>query len=95
MLAAVEAEPEEDLEALEQLVRRHRDELSACICVFTGWSAARARFLREIARSGLETTALILSRNAEELDRELREDPPPCRCLPLEPPLVQEGLLKL
>ncbi|MDE0596655.1 MAG: DUF58 domain-containing protein [Roseibacillus sp.] len=95
VLAAVEAEPDEHFEALERLVRRHRDQLTACICVFTGWSADRARFLRHVVSGGMESLALILCRDLEATERLLKADPVSCRHLLLEPPHVQEGLLKL
>ena len=95
VLAAVEAEPGEQLDALERLVLRHRDQLTACICVFTGWTPDRARFLRHIVSGGLKTIALILCRDAEKTREALDEDPATCRHLLLEPPRVQEGLLKL
>ena len=95
VLAAVEAEPEEHLEALERVVRRHRLDLTACICVFTGWSAERADFLRAVTGTGLETIALILCRDAEATGEQAKEHPVPCRHLLLEAGKVQEGLLKL
>ena len=94
VLAAVEAEPEEDLLALERLVQRHADNLTACICVFTGWSRERAAFLRTIAGGGLEVIALVVCREAGEVRAALAEDPVPCRHLLLEPPNVQEGTLQ-
>ncbi len=95
VLAAVETEPEEHLDALERLVCRHRDDLTACLCVFTGWSRERSAFLRNLTQGGLETIALILCRDAEKLRADFADDPIPCRHLLLEPPYVQEGLRTL
>jgi uncharacterized protein (DUF58 family) len=95
VLAAVEAEPEENLEALERLVRGHREDLTACLCVFTGWSAERAAFQKQLVSGGLETIALVLCRDAAAVRAATRDEPMPCRHLLLEPPRVQEGLLKL
>ena len=71
------------------------DDLTACICVFTGWSAERAEFLKEIASGGLETLALVLCRDRAEIASQLEETPIPCRHLLLDPPNVQEELFKL
>ena len=95
VLAAVEAKSEEHFDDLEVLVRRHGGQFSACICVFTGWSPVRARFLRSLVAAGLEMLALILCRREAETRSMLEEAPLPCRHLLLEPPSVQESLLKL
>ena len=95
VLAAVEAKSEEHFDDLEVLVRRHGGQFSACICVFTGWSPERARFLRSLVAAGLEMLALILCRRETETRSMLEEAPLPCRHLLLEPPGVQEALLKL
>lgn len=95
VLAAVEVEPQEHLEALERLVLRHRDQLTACICVFTGWSERRDAFLRRLVSSGLETLALVVSRNAQALQAQVEQKPLPCRHLLLDPSNVQDELFKL
>jgi uncharacterized protein (DUF58 family) len=95
VLAGVEAEPEEHLDDLERLVKRHGDRLTACICVFTGWTSGRARFLRHLVSAGMEVMPFILCRCASETKAMIDADPLPCRHLLLEPPNVQEGLLKL
>ena len=95
VLAAVEVEPEEHLEELEGLVKRHADQLTACICVFTGWSPERADFLRSLVSAGLNVLALILCRSEEATQDELTRSPVPCRHYLLTPSRVQETLLKL
>lgn len=95
VLAGVEAAPSECLEDLEKLVKRHGDRLTACVCIFTGWTPARADFLRTLVGSGINILALILTRRIADTEAMLEVDPLPCRHLLLEPPNVQEGLLKL
>jgi len=95
VLAAVEADPAEHFHALLQLVQRYRDDLTSCICLFTGWSETRAGFLRGVLRHGLETTALVVCRDEARVRDALQRHPVPCRLLPLELSRIQEGLLKL
>jgi uncharacterized protein (DUF58 family) len=95
MLAAVEAEPVEKLESLLRLVRRHQADLTACICVFTGWTGARARFVRALARGGTELIVLVVCHSGEEGRRFLAEHPVPCRSIILEHGRVQKGLSAL
>lgn len=95
VLAAVEPEVLENFERLRRLVYEHRDEFSACLCVFPAWSPTRAEFLRSMARGGLEVIGLIVCRDVEEVQQQLREDPVPCRCVLLEPGSIQEGLMTL
>ena len=95
VLAAVEAEEAEHFDALESLVKRHADQLTACVCVFTGWSPRRARFLQNVVRAGLESLALIVCRNEAETQEIIAAAPVPCRFLLLETGTIQEGLLKL
>jgi uncharacterized protein (DUF58 family) len=95
VLAAVEADVEVHFEELRRLVYSHRDNFSACFCVFPEWSADRAEFLRRLSHGGLEVLGLIVTRDPEGVQRELREDPVPCRCVLLEPGRIQEGLMKV
>ena len=95
VLAAVEAVPEENFDDLESLVRRHADQFAGCICVFTGWTPERARFLRNLMAAGLETLALILCREETRTRAMIEGDPIPCPHVFLKPPDVQEALLKL
>lgn len=59
-LAVVESSPQENFAHLAKLIQRHRADLSACICVFTGWSESRTAFLRSLEYSGLEVVALAI-----------------------------------
>lgn len=59
-LAAVSMAPDENFEALSRLIARHGGDLSACICVFTGWSESRAQFLRSLDALGLTSIAIAV-----------------------------------
>ena len=95
VLAAVEAESEEHFDELEAVVKRHGDQFSVCLCVFTGWTPGRARFLRNLVAAGVDALALILCRGEAETRVKVEEAPLPCPHVLLEPPNVQEALLKL
>lgn len=60
VLAGVESSPQEDFDALAKLVLRHAEDLAGCLCVFSGWSESRAKFLDRLNRAGIETSALVL-----------------------------------
>ena len=94
-LAEIGGEPEERLEELEKVIISHRERLTAGIVVFTGWSLSRADFLRRLAMTGLEMTALILCRDASDVRAITEERPMPCRHHLLEPPAIEEELMKL
>lgn len=59
-LAVVESSFEENFEQLSRLIHRHRGDLSACICVFAGWSQSRANFLHGLEASGIQVIALAV-----------------------------------
>ncbi|QJE96424.1 DUF58 domain-containing protein [Luteolibacter luteus] len=63
VLAGVESSSEEDFESLARLVLRHGEDLAGCLCVFSGWSESRAKFLTRLNRAGIETSALIIVRD--------------------------------
>ena len=62
-LAAVTVEAEENFSGLSQLIARHRNDLSACICIFTGWSESRAEFLSSLDASGMSSVAMVVKTN--------------------------------
>lgn len=62
VLAGVESTAGEDFDGLTRLVRRHADDLAGCLCVFAGWSEARARLLQQLNRAGIETAAIVVCR---------------------------------
>ncbi|WP_052573399.1 DUF58 domain-containing protein [Haloferula sp. BvORR071] len=62
VLAGVESSPREDFDSLAKLVRRHADDLAGCLCVFSGWSPARAQLLTTLTRAGIEASAMVICR---------------------------------
>jgi len=60
VLAGVEASPAERFDNLSTLVFAHRDDLASCLCVLTGWSESRARFIRDLVRSGVPVVVLAV-----------------------------------
>jgi uncharacterized protein (DUF58 family) len=62
VLAGVESSPVEDFDGLSRLVQRHADDLAGCLCVFAGWSESRAKLLRRLNRLGIETSAIVITR---------------------------------
>ncbi len=95
VLAGVEAEREEHLESLRHLVGSYRDELSACVCVFPGWSPERAEFVQNLAKIGLNMICMIVCRDRPETEARLARDPVPCRCLLLEVGSIAGQLMSL
>lgn len=66
-LAAVNMAEEENFDALSRLIARHGGDLSACICVFTGWSESRAEFLRTLDALGMTTVSMVVKTDATTL----------------------------
>lgn len=65
-LAAVNLSLEENFARLSRLILRHRTDLSACICVFTGWSPSRLEFLRGLQSQGLDCVAVAILQGSEK-----------------------------
>ena len=87
-LAAVDFSESENFEQLTRLILRHRADLSACICVFTGWSQSRLDFLRGLQSQGLACVAVgVLQGTETEL--------PPGDVARIHVTQVQEDLLKM
>ena len=84
-LSAVTASPEENFEGLSRLIARHSGDLSACICVFTGWSETRSTFLRSLDAIGLTNISLAIATPDSTI---------PSRVHPLRATHVQEDLMK-
>ena len=87
-LAAVQISEQENFASLLQLILRHRDDLTACICLFTGWSQSRSDFLQLLEKSGLEFLAIAVVSNPENYQM-------PSRVHVLHPASVKEDLLRL
>ena len=77
VLAGVTCEPHSDFEALQKLVLRYRDELTACICIFTGWSELRRDTVKRLHRSGIELKIFSTCRNLPEMETLIQLFPSP------------------
>jgi len=95
VLAAVESDPREDFDGLWQLVLRHRDELSACLCVLIGWCPQRAELVRKLARAGVELEVFVICHDQSASRQLLEADPPPVRIHLLRASRMQADLLAL
>ncbi len=87
-LAAVQIAEKENFGSLLQLILRHRDDLTACICLFTGWSQSRSDFLQMLEKSGLEFLAIAVVSHPEKHQI-------PSRVHVLHPSKIKEDLLRL
>ena len=77
VLAGVQCEPSEDFTALEKLVLRYRDDLTACICIFTDWCEQRRDTVVRLQRAGMELRVFIICKNREEAETMQGLYPPP------------------
>lgn len=60
VLAGVSPERTEKFNELALLVRRHCNDLTACLVIFNGWDPARERFLTMLKRGGLLCVPIII-----------------------------------
>lgn len=60
VLAKVEGSDEGSYASLKNLVLRYAEEMTACVVVFSGWSAEREAFLGELRRSGLSLRVYVI-----------------------------------
>jgi len=95
VLAAVESDPEENFAGLRELVLRHGDELSACLCVLSGWSSERAELVGKLARSGVELVVFVICHDADATRELVEADRPPVRIHLLRATRMQADLLAL
>lgn len=68
VLAGVGSEPNTDFKALQQLVMKYHDELTACICVFTGWCEQRRDTVSRLHRSGMALKIISVCRTLDEAE---------------------------
>lgn len=66
ILAGVSCEPVSDFDALQKLVLQYQDELTACICIFTGWCAQRSATVQRLHRAGMELKIISICRDIDE-----------------------------
>ena len=60
VLAGVTPERASNYDALARLVLRHRDDLTACVVIFTGWDESRAGFLNTLTQQGILCVPLVI-----------------------------------
>ena len=77
VLAGVTCEPHNDFDALQKLVLRYRDELTACICIFTGWSEERRNTVKRLHQSGIELIIFSICHNLEDTKKIHQQFPSP------------------
>ncbi|MGB1873376.1 MAG: DUF58 domain-containing protein [Akkermansiaceae bacterium] len=77
VLAGVSCEPRTDFEALQNVVLQYSDELTASICVFTGWCENRRDTVERFQRAGMELKVFAICHSLEEADELMRLYPSP------------------
>lgn len=77
VLAGVTSEPLNNLEQLQKLILRYQDQLTACICIFTGWSEQQANMTKRLHNSGIELKIISICRNKEEAEKSQQQFPSP------------------
>jgi uncharacterized protein (DUF58 family) len=75
VLAGVSCEPHNNFEALQKLILRYQDELTACICIFTGWSEKRRDTVQRLLQAGIELKVFSICRSHEEATLLLKQFP--------------------
>lgn len=92
VLAGVNCEPVQDFEALQKLVLRYRDDLTACICIFTGWCEQRRDTIVNLQRAGIDLKIFSICRDHEEVQALHEMHPSPVPVLWLRTDHVEEDL---
>ncbi|MGB2403593.1 MAG: DUF58 domain-containing protein [Akkermansiaceae bacterium] len=77
VLAGVDCEPRTDFDALQQLVLQYSDELTASICVFTGWCDQRRDTISRLHRAGMELFVFAICRSSEQAEQFQEHYPSP------------------
>lgn len=77
VLAGVHCEPHSDFVALQKLVLRYRDELTACICIFTGWSQAHCDTISRLHQAGIAIKLFVVCRDLETSQEVHQKHPSP------------------
>jgi len=93
VLAGVTSEPRSDFESLQKLVLRYQDDLTACICIFTGWSEQRRDTVNRLHRAGIELKIISICRSLEESQQlhQLYPSPSPVQWLRVDH--IQQDLI--
>ena len=93
ILAGVNCEPTADFDALQQLVLKYRDDLTACICIFTGWCEQRRDTITRLQRAGMELTIISVCSNLDEAKKNHLLYPSPTPVHWLRADRVQQDLM--
>ena len=93
ILAGVDCQPQADFVALQQLILRYHDELTACICVFTGWCEQRRDTISRLHRAGMELKILCVCHSLEEAEKSHQLHPSPLPIQWLRASHVQQDLM--
>lgn len=75
VLAGVSCDPSHDFIALQKLILRYRDELTACICVFTGWCDQRRDTVLKLHRAGMQLKVFSICQDLDSA-KSLNENHP-------------------
>jgi uncharacterized protein (DUF58 family) len=59
VLATVEPETTPQFDVLSRLVLKHREDLTSCLVVLSGWSESRADFVRDLTKRGIPCVVLV------------------------------------
>lgn len=59
VLATVEPETIPQFDVLTRLVLRHREDLTSCLVVLSGWSESRADFVRDLTKRGIPCVVIV------------------------------------
>ncbi len=93
ILAGVNCQPTADFQALQKLVLRHRDDLTACICIFTGWCQQRRDTVSRLHRSGIALKVISICPDIETAETSHRLHPSPVPIHWLRATHIQQDLL--
>lgn len=93
ILAGVNCQPTADFRALQKLVLRHRDDLTACICIFTGWCQQRRDTVSRLHRSGIALKVISICPDIETAESAHRLHPSPVPIHWLRATHIQQDLL--
>ena len=93
ILAGVNCEPSSDFEALQRLVLRYQDELTACICIFTGWCEQRRDTVQRLHRSGMRLKVISICRDLDMAKQKHQSAPSPVPILWLRGNDIQKDLM--
>ena len=94
ILAGVSPEPNNNFEALQKLILRHQDELTACICIFTNWCEQRQKTIQRLHRSGIELKIICICRNIQEAQSHQTQFPSPTPIQWLQAGRIQQDLMQ-